>query len=230
MSRNRIPAILTALLLGLALLSGCGSSKDDLSGLSTSKLLSKASAQVKNAKYVKIAGKVENSGNETALDLSYVGKDSHGTITLGGTTLELESVDGTTYFKPSDDFWKQQMGAKNAAQIIKVIDGRWIIADPKNQNFAQLVELASRDFVTKEILKPDSKVTKGKGKSVNGVDCITLDTSSGTLYLDQENARPVQIVGKGSDGAGKADFSYGKIDAPTAPAKDEQVDLAQLGG
>jgi hypothetical protein len=232
MSRTRLTAILTALLLGGAALAGCGSSGggSDLTGLSTTKLLDKAVAQVKKEKYVKISGKINDKGQETGLDLSYVGSDSHGTITLESTTLELETVAGKTYFKPSDAFWRKQMGAKNAAQVIKLINGRWIVADSSNQSFAQLIELASKDFVTKEILNPDSKVTKGKVTKVSGVECIPLETADGTLYVDKENARPVQIVGKGSEGKGTADFSYDKIDAPTAPAKDQQVDLSKLGG
>jgi hypothetical protein len=232
MPRTRLTALIAAALLaGSAVLAGCGSSgSDDLTGLSTSKLLDRAVAQVKKEKYVQISGKITDQGEETGLDLSYIGEESRGTITLAGATLELETVDGTTYFRPSDAFWKKQMGAKSAAQVIKVINGRWIVADAKNDSFAQLIELASKDFVTKEILDPDSKVTKGKVKKVNGVECIPLETKDGTLYVDKATARPVQIVGGGSSGKGTADFSYDKQDPPTAPAADEQVDLSKLGG
>jgi hypothetical protein len=233
MRPTRLTAILTALALGGAALAGCGGSSSggkDLSDLSTTQLLDRAVAQVKKEKYVSVSGKIDDQGQETGLDLNYVGDDSRGTITLEGTTLELETVGGKTWFKPSDAFWNKQMGAKSAAQIIKIIDGRWIVAEASNQSFAQLIELASKDFVTKEILDPDSKVTKGKVTKVKGIDVIPLKTTDGTLYLDKSNARPVQIVGNGSQGKGTADFSYDKIDPPTAPAAKDQVDLSKISG
>jgi hypothetical protein len=234
MRPTRLTAMLSALALGGAVLVGCGGGGggggggDDLSGLSTSKLLAKAVAQVKAAKYVRISGKINDQGQDTGLDLSYVGKDSRGTITLEGATVELETVGGKTWFKPSDAFWNKQMGAKSAAQVIKLVNGRWIVAAAGNQSYAQLIELASRDLITKEILDPDSKVTKGKVTKVDGVEVIPLKTTDGTLYLDKETARPVQIVGSGSS-KGTANFSYDKIDAPTAPAAKDQVDLSKLG-
>jgi hypothetical protein len=234
MRPTRLAAILTALTLGSAALTGCGGSSSggdsDLSGLSTTKLLDRAVAQVKKEKYVSVSGKIDDQGQETGLDLDYVGADSHGTITLEGTTLELETVGGKTWFKPSAAFWNKQMGAKSAAQVIKVINDRWIVVDPANKSFAQLVELASKDFVTKEILHPESKVTKGKVTKVKGIEVIPLKTTDGTLYLDKSNARPIQIVGTGNQGKGTADFSYDKIDAPTAPAAKDQVDLSKIAG
>jgi hypothetical protein len=234
MRPTRVLAILTALVLGGAVLAGCGGSSGgggaDLSGLSTKTLLQKAVAQVKKEKYVSISGSIDDQGQQTGLALDYVGADSHGTITLEGTTLELETVGGKTWFKPSDAFWNKQMGAKSAAQVIKIINGRWIIAQASNQSFSQLIELASKDFITKEILNPDSTVTKGSVTKVKGVEVIPLKTTDGTLYIDRSNARPVQIVGNGSQGKGTATFSYDKIDAPTAPAAKDQVDLSKVAG
>jgi hypothetical protein len=227
MKPPRIPAIATAVVLAGAVLAGCGSSSSDLSGLSATTLLSKATTQLAKEPYITLRGDITDSGGQTGLDLSYVGDDSHGTITLKGAELELQTVAGQTYFKPSDSFWKAQMGA-NAVSVIKLINGRWIIADPTNQSFGQLIQLASKDFVTKDVLDPSGTVTKGKETRINDILCIPLKTKDGTLYLDAKTARPVQIVGNGSGGTGKADFSYDLVDAPTAPAKKDTVDLSSL--
>jgi hypothetical protein len=228
MNRMRALAILVAVLLAATGLSACGSSSD-VSGLSTTKLLAKAKTAVKKEKYVSLKGTIKQSTNETGIDLNYIAKDSHGTITVQGAGMELETVAGKTYFKPSDEFWKAQM-ASSASAIIKLINGRWIVADPSNSSFKQIVDIAARSFVTDQILDPAGKVKKGKEKKVNGIDCIALTTSDGTLYLDKSDGKPVQIVGTGKEASGKADFTYDKIPAPKAPSKAQTVDLSQLGG
>lgn len=236
MTRTRLVATFAALLLGSALVGACGSaSKDaapekDLSNLSVKQLLSKASTAVQAEKYVTLTGTIKSEGKETGLDLSYVGSDSHGTITLQGARLELETVAGKTYFKPSDDFWTKQMGAKDAGTIIKLVDGRWIVADAKDGSFAQLTELASREFIAKQILTPDTAVSKGDPTKVDGVAVIPLKTKDGIIYLDRSTARPVQIMGTGTTDSGKASFSYAEVDSPTAPTKAQQVDLSKLAG
>lgn len=228
MKRMRLPAIATAVVLAGSLLVGCGSSSTpDLSGLSATKLLAKAGTALAKEQYISLSGNITDNGGQTGLDLSYVGADSHGTITLKGAELELQTVAGKTYFKPSDSFWKAQMGA-NATSVIKLIKGRWIIADPTNQSFGQLIQLANKDFITKDVLAPAGTVTKGKETKINNILCIPLTTKTGTLYLDAKTARPVEIVGNGSGGTGKADFSYDKVDAPVPPATSDTVDLASL--
>jgi hypothetical protein len=232
MTRLRTPALVLALALALTGLAGCGGSsqpKSDLSKLSTTQLLAKAKKQIQNEKYVSVKGKISEKGTSTGIDLNYIDDDSHGVLTINGASVEIETVSGKTYFKPSNAFWKAQMGP-SASQIIKLIDGRWIIADAKNASFQQLISLASRSFVTDQILDPSAKVTKGKGKKVDGVDCIALTTSDGILYLDRSTARPVQIAGATSQTKGTADFSYDKIDKPTAPSAKDSVDVSKLSG
>jgi hypothetical protein len=232
MTRTRLLGLFTAVCLGATLLTGCGgSSGDDLDELSIGDLLDRATTAVRDETYVSITGSIDRSGNETGLDLHYVGDDSDGSITLDGAKLQLRTVDGTTWFKPSDEFWKSQVGGKQAKRLIRLIDGRWIVADPANQSFGQIIQLASRDFVDEQLLDTeDGDLRRGDNEEVDGQKCLTLKTGDGTLYLSADDALPVQITGSTEEGEGKATFSYDEIPAPTAPAKDEQIDLSKLGG
>ena len=225
---KRIIAVLVAVLVTLSV-AACGSSKS-LSNLSTSELLKKARAAVSAEKYVTVSGEIQESGKATSIDLHYVGDDSYGTIVLAGAKMQIEAVDGKTYFKPSNAFWKQQLSADQAKLVTGLIGDRWIIADSSNANFAQLIEVAQRTFLTKEVLTPDakSKITKGKVTTVDGEKAIPLTVDTGKLYLADATARPIQVSGSGTGGSGTAKFSYDKLTAPSAPAANEQVDLAKL--
>jgi hypothetical protein len=226
---KRIAAALGAL-LATVVVAGCGSghATPSLSKDSADTLLKKARAAVTAEKYVRVSGKIQDSGKSTSIDLRYVGTDSVGTIELAGASMQIEAVGATTYFKPSDAFWQQQLAANEATLVTKLIGGRWIIADPSNTNFSQLIEVAKRTFLTKEVLTPSSKVTKGKVTTINGTKAIPLKVDTGTLYLADSDARPLEVKGSGSGGSGTATFSYTAQTAPTAPSTKDQVDLSKL--
>lgn len=229
MKRTRIPAVALAVLLAVTALAGCGSSGNDVSDLPVKQLLTKAKAQLKNTQYLEIKGNLHEGSSSIGLDLSYVGKDSHGTLSVSGKSVEIETVDGTTYFKPSDSFWKAQLGP-GAKTVINLINGRWIVASADNPSLSQLTQLTDRSALAKQILSPDSKVTKGKTKQVDGDEAIALNSKNGTLYLATADARPVQITGNGNAGTGAVNFNYDKVAAPTAPPKDKTIDLSKLSG
>lgn len=222
---KRTLAVLLAVLVALTL-AGCGSKS--LDNLKPDELLKKARASVSAEHYVSISGKIKESGTNTSIDLHYNGEDSYGTIVLAGATLQIRAVDGTTYFKPDKAFWKQQLAGEQAGLITKLIGGRWIVADPSNSNFAQLIEISQRTFLTKEVLSPSSTVTKGEVTTVDGHKAIPLKVKQGKLYLDDETARPIQVSGAGGGSSGTATFSYDKVKAPKAPPKKDRVDLSKL--
>ncbi|MGN6251809.1 MAG: hypothetical protein ACTHNS_08350 [Marmoricola sp.] len=236
MPRTRPTALLSvaALLLGLLLTSGCGSSGSDLSGLSAKQLLAKATAALKKQEDVSITGKIGTTGSGTSLDLHYVGREaSYGRLSPDKGSLRFERVDGKTWLQPDAAFLQAQLGA-SAGALTKLIGDKWILADPSNQAFGQLVAVASRDFLDSQVLAPSTAVTKGGKATVDGTKCVTLKTKTGTLYLDADTALPVQVSGTGSDaggsGTGTAHFSYDDLKAPTPPPADQQVDLSKLLG
>lgn len=223
---KRALAVLLAAVLGI-LLTGCGSTPSQAK-LSTSALLTKARAYIQAQDNVSLSGRIAQGGAETAIDLAYSGQDSVGTITLSGAQIQVESIGGKTYFKPSDAFWSQQLPKAQATLVTKLINGRWIIADPSNSDFTQLIQISKRAFITDEVLTPTGKVIKGKVTTISGTKAIPLTLDNGAIYLADSDARPLQVKGSGGGGSGTATFSYAKVTIPAAPAAKDQVDLAKL--
>lgn len=231
MRRFRPTALLAVagLLLGLVL-SGCGSSAPDLSGLTAKQLLAKATAALKQQQYVSISGRIGTTATQTSLDLHYIGRSaSDGQLNLSQGSLKFERVGGKTFLKPDAGFLRAQLGS-GAAAVTGLLGGKWILADPSNAAFSQLLQVASRDFVDTQVLSASSGVTKGGPATVHGTRCVTLKTKTGTLYLDAATALPVEVAGTGGTGTGKAAFSYDKLPTPTAPPANQQVDLSKLVG
>lgn len=210
---------------------GCGGGsdiKDDVSDLSSTALLAKAKKAVAAEESVTIEGKGAEEGTEIEIDMSYAGDTASGTIAVDGSEFQLLGAGGKAYFKAADDFYREGAG-EDAEQIITLIDGRWVLADPANPDFADLASFVEKDDFFGELLKPDGDVTKGKGKTIDGVECVSLvDDSNGTFYFAKDGGRPISLISTGDDG-GTLTFSYDEVEEVKAPTADEIVDLAELG-
>lgn len=223
--RVRVSALIVA---SAFVLVGCGGSSDDgIADLSATKMLAKANKQLAKQDFVTVEGKgtEEESGSKIEVDMSFAGDTASGTIEFSGMKLEVRRADDKSYFKADKSFFESS-GAP--AGELAQIAGKWVVIDPANQSFAEVGSFLSKKEFLKDLLKPDGKVTKGKEKKVNGVDCVALKSTEGTLYLDKKDGTPISIVTT-KDGEGTLDFSYDKVDEAEAPPADEVVDLSQLG-
>lgn len=237
MRRCRPPAPLAAVaavLAALALLAGCsdhgGEAGADTVGMSSKQLLAKGDHALQNQRYVSIQGRIGTTSTRTGLELHYIGQNaSYGRLTLPQGSLRFERVGSTTWLQPDAAFLRAQLGDQ-AGPVTRLVAGKWIVADPGNQAFGELVQVASRDFVDSQVLSPEGKVRKGAPTTVGGERCLTLKTANGTLYLDASTFLPVRVSGTGSSAVGEADFSYVHLEAPAPPPTDKQVDLGKLAG
>lgn len=226
--RVRISALIGASALVLV---GCGGSDDGggegVADLSAAKILAAAKKQLAQEEFITIEGKGvdEDAGTEIEVDLAFAGETAEGTVSVSGMELELLRAGGKAYFKADKKFFESS-GAP--AETMDLIGDKWVVIDPSNASFAQIGSFVDKDGFFKELLKPDGKVTKGKEKSVNGVDCVALKSKQGTFYFDKSDGKPVSLVST-DDGEGTLDFSYDEIDEAQAPPSDEVFDLAQLG-
>lgn len=237
------PPLLTAavagpLLAGLVLLAGCGAGSGAGSGagdpevatMSSKQLLSRGNEALHHERYVSIQGRIGTTATRTGLELHYIGQDaSFGRLTLPQGSLRFERVGSTTWLQPDAAFLRAQLGAQ-AAAVTKLVAGKWIVADPANQAFTELAQVASRDFVDSQVLSPEGAVHKGGVVTAGGTRCVTLKTANGTLYLNASTFLPVRVSGTGSSAVGEADFSYAHLPAPTPPPADKQVNLGKLAG
>ncbi len=229
-SRIRISALLLAASLALV---GCGGSdksegSDTIGDQSADKILAASKKQLAKEEFISVKGKGadQEAGTELEVDLGFAGETASGTIGINGLTIELLKADGKSYFKASDDFYRSTAG-ESAEQIITLIDGRWVIADPDDENFGEIASFVSKDDFFDQLLDSDSKITKVGDKLVNGVDCVGLKGKKSTFYFDKSNGLPVSLI-TASTGSGSLDFTYDEIDEAVAPTADESVDLAEI--
>lgn len=224
MKRSRIAAAVVA---ATVTLSGCGGSdKADISDLSADKILAKTKKAALAADSVSVEGEGTDDGTTIEVDLEFAGDDGSGSIEVDGTEIELLGVDGDAFFKAGPELYSS-FGA-DGEQVAALIGDKWIIVDPNDSNFSDFASFASRDGFFKSLLDPEGKVTKGKKKTIDGVETIGLKSKSGTLYVDVKDGRPISLE-KGKEG-GSLSFDYDDVDVPEAPTADEVFDLSQLTG
>jgi len=204
----------------------------DLAALSASELLAKVTAAVAHDD-VHISGTAVSDEQAVSLDMSYVGDDASGSMTVSGAKLALLNVDGVSYFKADEAFWKAA-APSDAEQVAALIGDRWIKVDPTDANFGEMASIATRKFLTTSVLKPTGSITKGEPKTIDGVNCLTLvDTDpkegNGLLYVDAADGKPIRIApGEGSDSKGELDFDYSPPAIPPAPAASDVLDSSAL--
>jgi hypothetical protein len=180
---------------------------------------------------VRLQGSGTDSGQSVSLDMQYVGDDSSGTFGILGGTAQSIAIAGTVYFKFDNALWKA-VAPSDATQIEALVGGKWLKANSSDSQFADFVSLALRSFVTDQMLAPTGTLSLGAPKTVNGVACQGIvDSGSdgiGTLYVADDNSRPIQIASGGAVGA--LNFSYAPATVPSAPAPADVLDVSALPG
>ena len=223
LSRVAVSAVAATLSLTLT---ACGGGESDLSDLSAAKILAKTKKAAAAADSISIEGEGEDDGTTIVVDLEFDGDDGSGSIGLGGTEITVLGVGDDAYFKAGPELYSS-FGADGAA-VAELIGDKWIIVDPNDANFADLASFSNRDELFNTLLDPEGTVTKGKKKTIDGVETIGLKSKSGTLYVDIKDGRPIRLE-KGGDG-GALSFDYAEVDAPDAPTPAEVFDISQITG
>lgn len=225
MMRTHAVAGLLALALPLAACSGSDDDKkSELTQSSASEILTEAKAALADADTVTVEGAGSGNGASIELDLSFVGDDTEGSVSLDGATIKLLRVDEKSYVQISPDALKS-LGAGDD-EIAKLGDGKWILVDAGDSNFAQFASLASRKEFFESLLDPDSEPTKTKVSEVEGVEVIGLKSSTGTLYVSVDDARPVSLEREGDNRS--LTFDYDDEDAPEAPDASDIIESSEL--
>jgi hypothetical protein len=226
--RVRLSALLIASTLTLA---GCGGSDSGsdkgVADLSADKILAAAEKQLAEEDFITIKGEGSDaeSGSEIEVDIAFAGETASGTIGFSGMKLEVLKADGKSYFKADKEFFAS---SGTPAEAMNLIGDRWVLIDPNSSSFAEIASFVSRKEFVEVLLEPENKVTKGKEKQVNGVDCVALKNDGSTFYFDKSDGRPVSLI-TNDKGEGALDFSYDKIEEAEGPPAGEVVDLSKLG-
>ena len=223
MMRTRaLAAVLLTASLGLA---ACGGGDDDsVADLSATKILAKTNTAVADAEDITVKGEGASNGTTLKIELGFAEKDTTGTIDFNGAELTVLGVDGKTYLKSTPEVY-QSFGT-NGAKIAEAIGDKWIIIKADDANLGSFAQFGSKSAFFKDLLDPDSKLTKTKTKKIDGVETIGLKSSSGTLYVATDGGRPIQLVG--GSGGQELNFDYDDVKIPAAPTSDETIDLNSL--
>jgi hypothetical protein len=245
MTKIAFRAGLAALATTTMLLSGCGgsdsaepkggtaattqaSADNGVAALTADEILAKAKDALTKAGSFHIAGSTSKEGETMSLDFKVSGKDFVGKMSMAkGADVEILSVGGKQYMKPSEGFWAMLAGAEQAKTMIKATAGKWVLVPAKDQ-ISGLFGAAD----VNELLKPGGTLSKGEATKVGEQAVITLKDSSDAESLmfvaTTGEAYPVRI-GPSATGEGVTFSEFGaKFDGIVAPAADQVVDQASL--
>ncbi|MGY1720189.1 hypothetical protein ACI8AG_14200 [Blastococcus sp. SYSU DS0552] len=222
--RMRIPQLAVAAASAL-LLTACGSSSP-LDGMTGPEVADAAADALEEAGSFHVTGTMAEGGEEGELDLHLQGDDVTGSVTMGGSEIELLRVDGEVYLQAPSDFWASfGMPAEMASQF----DGRWVIVP--GEAVAEFEEISLDGFV-QQFRDPDSEIAEEvSSEELDGEDVVVVEQEDGSrlFVADDEPAYPLQVTtGEGGD-SGTVTFSrFGEEEEISAPA--DPIDLMSMMG
>lgn len=218
----------------LALLSACGGGSDFAD--ESASTIEKASVEdMKALDSVHIEGSVSQQDSEIGLDLSLTGGgDCSGTVSRGDSgSAEVVTLDGTSWFKPDEEFWKAQAGPA-ADQIISTVGDDWVQLPEGDESFASFCDL---DQLLDQIGdNQDQTSEKGETEEVDGEDAIQLtrdDKESGgtiTVWVAVDDPHHILKVEQ-AEGDSPGSFSFSEFDSDAAieaPADDQVITVEEL--
>lgn len=239
---------LAAAVLGAAtLLTGCGGDDDSGNGggsagdssftdQSGKEIVDAAREAMAGLESVRVDGSITSDGQEIALDLAVsTAGECAGTVSIGGASAELLGTDGTTWFKPSEEFWTAQVG-EQAQTIIDLVAGRWVVMPSDDDSFGEFCNL---DSLIEELVENDDDGTYEKGEisEIDGTEAIAV---TNTDEEDGPSVGHVQVEGdhyllkvERTEGDDQGAITFSDFNAEVSvevPAEEDVVDLNELGG
>lgn len=217
----------------LLLVAGCGGGfADESAGTITSA----AAEDMKAVKTLRMAGELTSGEQTLQLDLGLdTDGNCGGTVTLAyedDASLEILRVDGSTWMKPSEGFWKTYAGP-TAEQVVAAVGDKWVVL-PEEQaaDFASQCDL---DELTSELGAEDAEAEVGETFDLEGQEVVMImsETDDGdALEAAVATDEPHHVLQlQVTDGAEPGTLSFSEFDEELgleAPADDDVVDLASL--
>jgi hypothetical protein len=191
---------IVALSLGVATLSGCGTSAstNGITAKQPAEALAAARAAANAASSVHVSGSAVAGGSPITLDLDLLaGQGGRGQVSENGLSFEVIHLGNTVYIKGSPAFY-QRVGGAAAAQLLQ---GRWLKAPASTGSFASLASLTDLHQLVATTLAirgtptRGATVTVGKQKAMG----VTNAANGGTLYIATTGAPyPVAVTESGA--------------------------------
>ncbi len=206
------------------------STADPLASLTAGKVATEALANLDAASSLTVAGTVNDSGKNAALNLGLkLGHGCAGTLWEGGEggSVKIIMIGKTIYLDPDAQFWKSLDGSR-ASAIIALVDGRYIKISTSATAMAPMVSMCdlSKRLASEKVTET---FTKGKLTTLGGTRVLPLvdPKEGGVLYVtDTSKPEIAEILDTKNtgDGTGKLTFSVGAPVTLTAPPASQVID------
>ncbi len=224
----------------LALLTACaddgGDDGDGDSGFAEESAADIQAAAIEDTQAIEsvhLAGTVTQGDGEIGLDISMnTDGDCDGTVSRGEDgEAQVTSLDGTSWFKPDEAFWRAQAGPQ-ADQILALVGDKWVLLPEGDQSFSSFCDL---DQLLGQIGEDPETTEKGDTEDVDGEEAVQLtrkgdDGGTITAWVAVDDPHHIlKIEQSGGDGPGS--FTFSEFDEEVdvePPGEDEVVDLSQL--
>lgn len=224
---------------------GGGGGSSQSSGLATESanaVLRDASKAAQDASSFHMSGTIHSSSGTfgstaVGVDLSVVhGKGATGSLTVGGSKVDLIVAGNSGYMRASSAFWKKfaakQGGGAAASFAASLFGGKWLKFPANNKSFQALTSPTKANSIFKSLNFHHGKLKNQGEKTFKGqsVVAITDTTKGGTLYVAATGTPyPVALTKAGGKSGGAITFSdWNQPVTVTAPKG--ALDLSQFGG
>jgi hypothetical protein len=189
-----------------------------------------ASKAARDASSFHVLGQVHSSGKLLSVDISLVrGKGGTGTVTVGGSKVDLVLVGNSGYMRAGSAFWKKY--ASQAGAFAQLFADKWIKFPAKGGQVGSLTSLVDTSSLFKSLTTSHGKLeTKGEttynGQSVVAIHDVTKDS---TLYVAATGTPyPVGLVKTAGPDAGTVAFDHWN-EPVTLTAPKGALDFSHLG-
>jgi len=230
-------AALALALSATLLLAACGddsgsSDAEEYAETPAKDILEDAIDAMEELESVRMSGSVVEDGEELDLDvLVSTGGACEGSIGIEDQgSIELIHVDGVSYFKADEEFWRSQAGGA-ADQLMSMAGDRWLTDSSDPDGFGELCDLDN--FIDALEEGPEGDLEVDGTEEVDGTDAVKLsftsdDGNDGVAFIAASD--PHRILGFDVEDEGDVEFTDFDDDLDVEkPAADDTFDLASLG-
>jgi hypothetical protein len=183
------------------------------------------------------SGPFGSAGHSIGLDLTIVpDKGATGSMTIGGTKVDLIVVGKNGYLRASPAFWQKyakQAGGGQAASFAATLFGnKWLKFPAGNKDFGALTDPTKANSLFKSLTSNNGKLENQGETTYKGQSVVAIQSSkkNGTLYVAATGTPyPVALTKTGGKTGGAVTFD-GWNKAVKLAAPQGALNLSQFGG
>jgi hypothetical protein len=218
-----------------ASLSACGSDAgEEFADQSAAKIMDQAEKDTKSLKSLTLAGSITKGDGRLEIDLSADdGGDCAGTMGIGVGKAEVLRVDGASYIRGDDAFWRESAG-ESAAQVQALLGEKWAKLPAGDDDFSALCDVDK--LFDDDLNDAKESYTKGTVATLGGKRAVQIivkkegeDPTNAWIATEGKHYL-LKVEQKGGDEPGS--FEMRDFNDPVnaeAPAEGEYVDLDNVG-